>query len=151
MFRRVLVPVSGSDLSEKALAHAVAFARQLDLPVTLLRSFNFTERLAMVDAPTLDLIAGGDSKEEAEARAFLDAEAAALRARGVEVETVVLDAPADAAIVEEANRVPETLLVIGTHDRGRLARLFRGGTADAVLQGVQGPILLVHADGPHAP
>ncbi len=143
MFQHVLVPLDESSLSQRQLAHAAAFARAFQAQVTLLRAYNWSERFAMVDSPTIEVARDAGRTEQEKARTFLEGHAAGLREGGLLVETVVVDAPPADAILREASRRPETLIVIGDHDRGWLARLVRGGTLHDVLQHFHVPVLVI--------
>lgn len=143
MFQRIVVPLDESPLSERMLAYAAAFAETLDARLTLLRAYNWTERFAMVDTPTIEVATDAGRKEAAEAREFLEGKAQPLRERGLRVDTIVVDAPPPQAILEESIREPQTMVVIGSHDRGWLSRLVRGGTLHDVLQHFTVPVLVV--------
>lgn len=97
----------------------------------------------MVEAPTVEVVTNAQPKEEAEARALLDRFAQPLRDEGLHVETVVVDDSAGDAILQESRREPETLVVLGAHDRGWLARLVRGSTEHDVLNRFETPVLII--------
>lgn len=153
MFQRVVVGLDDTPLSEQLLDYAAAFARAFGARVALLHAFNWSERFAMVDTPTVEAVTAGPEKEASAAREFLEERARPLRQRGLTVETVVVDAPAAEAIVEEARREPGTLVVLGTRGRGWLGRLVQGSTADDVLGRIETPLLILpegterHPDG----
>jgi nucleotide-binding universal stress UspA family protein len=150
MFRRVLVAIDESPLGERLLAYGAGFAEAFGARVVLLHAYNWSERFAMVDAPTLAVATDEGGKEAEQARILLEERAAPLRGRGLIVETVIMDAPAAEAIVAEARREPETLVVLGAHERGWLARLVRGSTLQDVLHAFDVPVLVVReAAAPH--
>lgn len=79
-----------------------------------------------------------------------------VKAAGLEAETVlkqiitVQQHPAD-EIVAEAARWPADLIVVGTHGRRGLRRLFLGSVAEGVARMAEQPVLLVRAaSGLHA-
>ena len=146
MFQRIVVPVDDTPLTEHLLAYAAQFAERFDARVTLLHAFNWSERFAMVDAPVLEVAADGEHREERAARVLVEGHAQALRARGLTVDTVVMDAPPAQAILEVSCREPETLVVIGTRDRNWLARVLRGNTLHDMLQRFHVPVLVIHQD-----
>jgi len=55
---------------------------------------------------------------------------------------MVLGAPAE-AILQEAERIPADLIVMGTHGRRGLAKAFLGSTSDDVLRANQFPVLII--------
>lgn len=143
MFQRILVPLDDSPLSDRLLEYAGAMARAFEARLTLLRAYNWSERFAMVDTPTLAVAKDEGGHEAERARIFLEEHAEPLRAQGLVVATVIVDSPPAEAIVAEARREPETLLVIGAHERGWLARLVRGSTLHDVLNDFNVPVLVV--------
>jgi nucleotide-binding universal stress UspA family protein len=150
VFRRVLIPIDESPLGEWLVACGAAFGEAFGARIALLHAYNWSERFAMVDAPTLAVAADEGGKEAEQARILLEARAAPLRERGLTVETVIMDSPAAEAIVTEARREPETLVVLGAHERGWLARLVRGSTLQEVLHAFDVPVLVVpEASAPH--
>ena len=147
MIERVLVPLDEAHASEKTLAYAAWMAERFGARLTLLRAYNFAERFAMVDTPTIEVATDAGAVEGTDARAYLETKAAPLRARGLAVNAVVMDAPAADAILEEAGREPGTLVVISTHPQSWLKRLVAGsGTAQEVLHRFHMPVLLIRDD-----
>ncbi|MGK0190739.1 MAG: nucleotide-binding universal stress UspA family protein [Verrucomicrobiales bacterium] len=66
-----------------------------------------------------------------------------LRADGVEAKAFMKEAPTADGIVEFAAHHHAELLVIGTHSKGLLKRLFVGSTAQAVISRSHIPVLVV--------
>jgi nucleotide-binding universal stress UspA family protein len=143
VFQRVVVGLDDTPLSERLLDYAAAFAGAFGARVTLLHTFNWSERFAMVDAPAIEAVTEGPEREAAAAREFLEERAWPLRQRGLNVETVVVDAPAAEAIVEQSRQEPGTLVVLGTRERGWLSRLVQGSTSDEVLGQIETPLLIL--------
>ncbi|HEY8686059.1 MAG TPA: universal stress protein, partial [Chloroflexota bacterium] len=87
---------------------------------------------------------------EAQSRVYLEGIAGPLRARAINVETRVIDAPAMNAILEEVNRSPETLVIMCTHGRTGIERLLAGNVAQQLLQKSRVPVLLLRLSGSDA-
>lgn len=145
MFQRIVVALDKTTLSEELLHYAAAFAGAFGARVTLLHAYNWSERFAMVDMPAVEAVVDWPEKESAEARTFLEGLARPLREDGLTVDTVVLDAPAVDAIIEESRRDPETLVVLGAHERGWLSRLVQGSTPHEILSRLETPALILRA------
>ena len=62
--------------------------------------------------------------------------------------TILEDNDPASAIVEYVNSRPGTLLIMSTTARSPIRQLFLGSVSEAVLSGIDGPVLLV---GPHVP
>jgi nucleotide-binding universal stress UspA family protein len=143
VFQRVLVGLDDTPLSERLVEYAAAFARAFGARLTLLRAYDWSERTAMTEAPTIEVLSDRQPKEENEARSYLDQLARSLRDEGLAVDTVVLDDTAADAILEESRREPQSLVVLGAHDHGWLARIVRGSTSHEVLSRFETPVLIV--------
>lgn len=136
--RRVLVPLDGSSLSASVLPDAVRLAGPGG-HVRLLRDFPI---LAYPDAHwTLD-----DEIAFQDAIAHLDAQATALAAQGVQVDTRVgaRGNPA-AAIGAAAREFDAQLIACATHGRDPIHRLPRGSVAWTMLSQSHVPVLVRHA------
>jgi nucleotide-binding universal stress UspA family protein len=138
-----MVALDDTPLSDQVLRYTAAFAGAFQARVTLLRAYNWSERFAMLDTPTVEAVVDGPEQEAAAARTFLEERAQPLRDEGLTVDTVVVDAPAADAIIEEARRVPATMVVVGAHEHGWLSRLVRGSTLHEVLARFETPVLVV--------
>ena len=82
-------------------------------------------------------------EERAGVAQALDAAAERVRAAGVTVETVVAEGEPVYEIIECAKRRAADAIVIGTHGRSGLERLFLGSVAEGVLRGAHVPVVVV--------
>lgn len=147
-FKRVLVPVDGSELSTEVFAAASAMARCSDARLSLLRvvqpvpilqadsnsPFSYVPEL--IDDPSTNRIAD-------EARVRLAQVAQRLRAEtGVDVDAqVVVERFIAPAILAFARAHDVDLIAMSTHGN-RISRLLLGSVADKVLRGSEVPVLL---------
>ena len=133
----VLVPLDGSELAQRAVPFALNIARQDGRTVLLLRAVNtlaaatYREGQSMLDAATDELKAYADTLVDS----------------GVELDTRIVDAPADVAILEAAEDDEINLIVMSTHGRSGLGRWIYGSVADAVLRDAPVPVLIVPPHG----
>ena len=156
MFQRVIVPLDGSEVAEKALEYGAEIARRFGTRLVLLRAYageeESTRLLAtmpaepaggIVDPRVVDMVEDSAHLAEQETRDYLSKKAQQLAGAGLSVDTVMADDSAGDAILQEANREPGALVVMCTHGRGGLARLVFGSTAEAVLHRSRTPLLLI--------
>jgi nucleotide-binding universal stress UspA family protein len=146
MFKRILVTLDGSDLSERALKPAFELAEKFQAQVTLLH-------VIAVDAMVLATAGAGpqylqlrDMREEreiAESKAYLHAIQAQWRATGILVTTRVAVGAAPEMIVQVAAQCDAELIVMSTHGRSGLSRFLYGSVAEAVLRGTRLPLMLI--------
>ena len=148
-FRRILVPLDGSEAAESILEHAVRLARlEPEAELVLLRVVQpIASAVRMPDAPSIPSLPPEDlaSHPEVEsAKEYLDGvvgrlEASGLRVRAkVEIAAVVAPAILDIARGEQAD-----VVALATHGRSGLARLMLGSVADKLIRGSHTPILLL--------
>ena len=147
MYEKILVPLDGSELAERAVRHAEEIARGTGAEVLLLQAVH----IPMPIVPEAVLIAGGKAVEEAarEATVSLEKVAVALRVAGFRVRTIVEERPPADAILHIAEREEVDAIVMSTHGRSGLSRLVMGSVAESVLHATRRPLLLVKP-GPSA-
>jgi nucleotide-binding universal stress UspA family protein len=140
--KKILVPLDGSQLAERALAKAVDVAESAGGPtLVLLRAAEATSW------PGVD-VTGEQVRVVREAEEYLAGVKAALGKRGTSnVDTSVWYGTPASAIVEASRVRKADLIVMTTHGRSGLGRLILGSVAEAVLRGTTVPILLVRDDG----
>lgn len=130
-FRRMLVPLDGSERAEAVLEPALALCPPPTGEFALVR----------VVHPEVE---SGDLGREA-AAAYLDAVADRLERKGCRVSTTVLVSPSPAqAILEQA--LPEAVDCVAMATRGAsgMKRLVLGSVTDKVVRGADIPVLALH-------
>jgi nucleotide-binding universal stress UspA family protein len=125
MFRKVLVPLDGSELAERALPYACRLAGTLG-------------RLVLIRA-------AGEREPRDDVRTYLDAVAARLQQGGAATEWHVYYGSASGAIGNEAALQRADTVVMSTHGRSGVQRLVCGSVAEQVLHEAEVPVLLVPA------
>jgi nucleotide-binding universal stress UspA family protein len=143
MYRKVLVPLDGSQLAECALSHVKKMAREGCVGEIIF--------LHVVDIHPLALIEGFDittiQKSNFDcSRSYLDQLQAQFRKEGIEVKTELLKGSAAQEIAEYANQEGVDLIVIATHGYTGMKRLMFGSVALMVLHDSHVPVLLIRPD-----
>ena len=129
MYKRIMVPLDGSELAQSALSHAVELCRGLS--ATLLLVYVRDPRAGSVEA----------------ARRYLDFVRNQQAASGVEVEILVREGPVAAALIDVADKEHVDLIAMATHGRSGLQRVVYGSVAEQLLRSSTKPILLVRVPG----
>ncbi|MGO8856056.1 MAG: universal stress protein [Steroidobacteraceae bacterium] len=144
MYKKILVPVDGSETSLLGLQHAILLAKDQKAALRLLHVVHDF------------LVAGGhgaavytselrkDLRERGEE--ILKDAAGIAHWQGVEAETKLVETPAGsvgAMIAEHAEGWPADLIVLGTHGRRGIRRLVMGSDAEYVVRTTPVPVLLV--------
>ncbi len=141
MIRRILVPLDGSQIAERALPHAAALARAFEAQVVLLQVLAGGERRSgrmPVDAVEWRL-------RRREAVAYLGVHAARLKESGLKVRGEVAEGNVEETIVGEAIARRADLIVVSTHGRSGFTEFGLGGTAAKVLVSAGVSLLVVRA------
>jgi len=131
MYTRILVPVDGSTFSEQLIAPAAVVAKATGAELALLRVVE-------------------NAGEQEAARSYVEGLAAGAGAKAVCKSAA---AGVAAAICEEAQRVPATLVAICSHGRSGAMQVIFGSVALEVLRGLGAPLVVFRPDpkGPAAP
>ena len=146
-YRTILVPYDFSEHSRKALETALDLGRRFDSNLHLLHVVNPPSvahpTIGTAATPPASLLA---DLREAAAKS-LDAVAAAIESRPGTVKAHIAVGGAIAeAIRETAETLGADLIVMGTHGRTGIARVFLGSVAERTLRGAPCPILMVCAE-----
>lgn len=143
MYRRILVPIDGSPVSERALDEASQFARQLQAHIEIVMVAE--EVFYYYDDSGLDYAALLEPVKRNAEKILSDAKTK-LQQSGVTAETKLLEAKGKRiahAIVAEAENALIDLIIIGTHGRSGFSRILLGSVAEAVLRTAHIPVLLI--------
>ena len=142
MYKKILVPLDGSELAESILPQVVPLAKCMDAEIVLLRivSLPVSAYLVATD-PRLAI----DIREDAEGDAFdyLNGIAAKLRAEGIKSSVEIGTGVVAETIQDFAKNSRVDLIAMSTHGRGGLARLMIGSVADHLVRNSHLPVLLI--------
>jgi nucleotide-binding universal stress UspA family protein len=144
-YRRFLVTLDGSQLSEYALPYAEAWAKAFDAEIVLLRVPTLPAYVSLgPDSSMLVPSLLSDAYEEADA--YLANVVRQLKAKGLSVHKAAVEPGAVAdTIIDYAQEAEVDCIVMSTHGRSGLGRWVYGSVADRVLRGAGVPVLLVRA------
>lgn len=151
MFEKIIVPLDGSEDSEAAIGPAAEIARRFGSTVTLLQ---VTPGYGQIVGASAAESFGASGSVAAAAEAAVAAESAAssyldsVRTKyGTPLwETVVGEGSSAHAIIDQAHSEDADLIVMATHARSGLKRLFLGSVAEDVIRNAGIPVLVVHRE-----
>ena len=149
MYQHIMVPLDGSELAECVLPHVESIATGCNVSkITLARvvpplhMYGGTEtRLSPEERQHLE----ADSVEVA--TAYLEEKAQPLRDKGILVEVQALLGNVLDELCGFITDKGVDLVIIATHGRSGVSRLFLGSIADRLLRHAPVPILMVRAPG----
>ena len=144
MYSQMLVPLDGSEFSERVLPYVRLLAKGLGCPIKLMRVMEpITENLSdSAHGVYPHRVAESEKSHLAD---YLAEQSRTLRAEGVEVSTAVHEGSPASAIITEAENLENGLIAMATHGRSGITRWLMGSVANKVLQGTPTPLLLVRS------
>ena len=140
----IVVALDGSRLAEQTLPLAAELARRTGARLHLV-----TAHQAVTSLPGDAFDASYDpawlAATEAGQKAYLATIAEGLAKSGIQVASEVPAGPAAQALLDHVDREGAALLVMSTHGRGGLNRLWLGSTLDRVMRKAVVPLLVVRS------
>jgi nucleotide-binding universal stress UspA family protein len=153
MYSHVLVPLDGSEASERALPHAQSLADAFGARVHLLQVISLSHEHEAAhggggDSPlvaeySLDLARQITAGRQTRAEKYLEATAARLEGNGIQVETSVRQGSALENIATFVAEHGIDLIVMSTHGRGGLQRFLVGSVTDRLIRSSHVPVLAI--------
>lgn len=143
MYKKILVPLDGSKLAETALPHAESIAGQYGAGLILLSvvtppaitTGRGVEALKLFETEIETLVQ--DTKQ------YVKQVSDNLNERRIKTETVVKFEPVVRSIVDTANDAAVDLVIIASHGRSGLGRVFFGSVAAGVLNRIEQPLMVI--------
>jgi nucleotide-binding universal stress UspA family protein len=158
MYKRILVAIDGSEISDLALGEAIRLAKDQNAMLRLVHVLDMTPPYIIPEftqspsplAPATQLPLADYQKALQEAgEKLLATRAATAREAGVDVDTkLIVGMPAAHiydAIEEHSKQWPADLVVVGTHGRRGFQRLMLGSVAEGVVRIATKPVLLIRS------
>jgi nucleotide-binding universal stress UspA family protein len=140
MFKKILVPLDGSDLAAKILPKVEELAKLCDAQVILLSvSAEGTDVAGMASPEVFQQAAKHAMKA---CQAYMETTAKALLGKGLKVDSACLDGIPARVIIKYAQDNDIDLIALATHGRGEVAWVM-GSTAEKILSHATVPVLLL--------
>jgi nucleotide-binding universal stress UspA family protein len=149
--KRILVPLDGSELSEKALPYAAELANGSGGQLHLVRVAE-TYRDELPDkpphifiAPSYQAMLEHFEELEQQARDYMAGVSTRLEGESLSVTSEVLSGDPYREIAKCSEREQPDLIVMTTHGRSGIARWFYGSVADRILTSTSTPVFLIRS------
>jgi len=145
MYKRILVPLDGSELAKKALDHIEPLAKIFDAEIILFQVVPF---MPIYGSPELVTPLIVDEKQKESAEKYLTRLSEELKMRGFKVTTMVrMGHQVAVEIIDFAKESGVDLIAMCTHGRSGITRWVLGSVAHKVLIRAETPILLIRSKG----
>ena len=149
MYRKILVPLDGSELAECVLPHVEAISKGCEVKDVIL--VRVVEPLDLQPdayiAFTGDELVRIESGRKSEAEEYLKKVKKQLQESVIRVRSEVLAGKAAESLAEYASKNGVDLIVIATHGRSGISHWYWGSVADRVLRSACVPVLMVRGPG----
>jgi nucleotide-binding universal stress UspA family protein len=145
MYKKILVPLDGSELAERALVEAEPLARMLGSEIIL---FEVVPFMPIYGSPELVTPLIVDEKQRESVEAYLAKLSGELKQKGFNVSAMVKTGQQVALeIIEFAKERGVDLIIMCTHGRSGITRWVLGSVTLKVLTRAETPILLIRSKG----
>lgn len=146
---RILVPLDGSALAEKALTNAQLLAKETGAELWLFQTIAAADvAYDLTSLPSQQQLERAYERSFANAEAYLSSVALQARTAGVACQTTVLRGDPAQLICDVANESKIDVVVICTHGRTGFNRWMYGSVANQVIRGADCPVLVVRGTQP---
>ena len=156
MYKKVMVPLDGSELAECVLPHVESFITGCQVSaIVLIRVIEPAPMAYSGSYATSELDLGKiqehtkgiEEERKTDAGKYLKEVVNRLKQDGVKFQTEVLVGKAADNLIDytEANDID--LILMATHGRSGVGRWIRGSMADRILRASRAPVLMVRAPG----
>ena len=145
----ILVPTDFSDDANRALDTACDLARVFDGRIVLLHAYTVAVPFAAPPYVGGGLMLPEGVYVEYRNHAKMEVERVAKEAaakEGVEITGVAMERPAWEAILDEADKLPADMIVMGTRGLTGIKHVALGSTAERVVRKAKCPVLTVKSD-----
>ena len=140
MFKKMLVPLDGSEIAAKVLPKVVELAKTFKAKVTLFHAC-YSGVGAMVGQATPGVIKQAAAQEQKFCETFMAKAGKDLKDKGLDVDWACQDGVPAREIIAYAQNKGYDLIVLGTHGAGEVA-WYMGAVADKVATHATVPVLL---------
>jgi len=144
MYKKVLVPLDGSEFSECGLEHTKIIAIACNCPeVVFLRVIEPDPQIADIGGVASESwYRDAQAKTEEEAKNYVTMIADRMKKEGLKAKGVVIKGRAADEILEYAENNNIDIIVMSTHGRSGVSRWAMGSVADKVVRHSSIPVLL---------
>jgi nucleotide-binding universal stress UspA family protein len=146
MYKRILVPLDGSDLAEKVLPHAMALAKASRAEITLVSVVEFSPGVVGAKLEAFPQAAMEQKVAlQAEALVYLEKVLRDLKSQGVAARVAILEGDVASQIIAYAEQQGVDLIAMATHGRSGIDRFVMGSIAEKLVRHTAKPVLLIRA------
>lgn len=141
MYKKILVPLDGTKLSEAILPHVINLAKSLNSELILLNvPVNPGAEFAFGDP---GVAAAYIQEQEAQFTNYINDTVNSIKKENIECTGLIKEGGIAAAIIDTAIETGADLIAMATHARSGISHLFLGSIAEKIVRSSTIPVLLV--------
>lgn len=144
MFKKILVPVDGSDPSNAAIQLALHLAKEQNGQITFVHAIELNKLVAMAGPAPIDPSLAVEAACDVGRIVLEDAKREADRA-GIQCSCEQPEDDCVNSVLALAKQQRADLIVIGSHGRSGVPRLVLGSVSEGILRRSPIPVLVCHA------
>lgn len=145
-YHTIIVPLDGSPFAEQALEHAQAIAMHCNAALVLLSVVPIARDAGLIAIGGDPMWLLEEHQEDLEKlTTYVNRVAARIQPSGLQVRVAVVDGPPSDQISHVSVREQGDLIVMATHGRGGIRRLWLGSVASQLIHTTDLPLMLIHA------
>jgi nucleotide-binding universal stress UspA family protein len=146
MMKRILVPLDGSPLAERALAVAARLARSVDGTLILVQALTLPVEYGSPFMP--QVVPLSVPERDSQAQAYLTRQAGLPKLSGLPVETAVRSEAPAMAVLNAATDYRADMIVMTSHGRTGMSHWIFGSVAGHVAREAEVPVLVLREHRP---
>jgi nucleotide-binding universal stress UspA family protein len=159
MLKRILVPLDGSRFGSRAVKYAEEIARRFDSEIVLLRVIPpepevpvTTGNMPAMTSPaetglSVETALSQDKNNWKHANRYLWKKAGDIKADNLKVSYQVVEGDAARSIMDFSNSENIDIIIMTTHGKSGLKRMFLGSVADTVIRQSGKPVMVIRPPG----
>ncbi|MDB4443782.1 universal stress protein [bacterium] len=148
MYKKIMVPLDGSELAECVLPHVEAFIKGFQInEVLFVRVVDPVGVSFSSESSMLEEMKEKESTVKSSAEDYLNQVVSRLKQEGTALHSEILVGRVAGSLADYAKKNDIDLILIATHGRSGVTRWVRGSVADKVLRSSNAPVLMVRAPG----
>lgn len=144
MYKRIVVPLDGSEIADTALEHAKSLAKLYQIPIKIVRAVDppLVDQVIVIGMrPAFDQVEGVMVKAGDDATNSVDRHVQRLKQEGFQATGDVVWGPA--AVTVASTLADGDVLVMTSRGRTGASRWFIGSVAEDILKRTKVPVLLI--------
>jgi len=148
MYKKIMVPLDGSELAECVLPHVDAFIKGFNISNVILVRVVEPEISYQGEYPIdPEKVAERESARKSAAKDYLNQVENRLKHEGTVLQAEVIVGRVTECLIDYTKENDVDLILIATHGRSGVSRWVRGSVADKILRSSNIPVLMVRAPG----